>query len=275
MARQRLAEDLVRQLVAAFEPALPQGVYLVLAGRDLSARRVNGGGSAGGFTLGAGAPPFPMPEAIKFRMALDHTCEEIARAIGFVAARRPRSQPQLPMWPEPDAAVKVDVSGDQIVVRFVAERGRELMALAPVAWPGPRFVEVQRRDRTTSPPRRYFGPAPAKDMAADRRHDSEKDEQQAAMSQLLDVLRAQDLGTNKTRIRRALRAEIEARHIPNVPPDSRSEGLIVDAIAAVDGKHPSLQASLVAARETAHLARLLHRVMTGSHIEEPERPQKP
>lgn len=272
MVRRRLAEELLVHLVSAFEPALPKDIYLVLAGRELSARSLKGG-SAGGFTLGGGAPPFPMPEAVKFRMAVKHTCEQIARAIGFLVAPRPR--PPLPMWPEPDAAVEVDVSGDQIAVRFVAESGRELLSLASIDWSGPRFVDVDRRNRTDPPPRRYVGPAPEKAIAADRRRDGEEAQRHAAISRLLDALRAQDLGTDKDRIRQALRAEIASRQIRDVPPDSRTEDRAVDAIAAVNSKHPSLQASVLVARETVALARLLHGVMTGSHDGETEPPKEP
>jgi hypothetical protein len=259
MGRQRLPDGLFDLVVDAFEPVLPEEVYLVVKGRQVNARSTLTT-PLDGVRFGGRIPWAFSSPASKGKIFIENLCEKIAESIGPVSAGPGQD---AAAWPAPDASLRADVEDGQVTISFFGPDRAPLLTVGPVPWAGP-WVTTEEKRSTDEASRRYVGPVPADHRELDELRDNRRAARDTATTELVDALMARNLGTDKTAITVALREELGHRPELRLRSDTRSEARVVELIAAVNGPHPRADGLITLARYAKNVIHVLRADRPGS-----------
>jgi hypothetical protein len=134
MARMILPERGIDFVTGAFESVLPDGIYLMLRGRQVSVRSVDLP-PLSEFHAGGVFPFRWLSETSRARVHIGDLCEQIAGSISGALAGWRSSEPAA--WPWPGAKVRVDSHDYDVQVTFAGADEHKTMRLGEIRWEGP------------------------------------------------------------------------------------------------------------------------------------------
>jgi hypothetical protein len=153
-------------IAGAFDPVLPDGIYLVLEGRQVWARSRR-------------MPPVPelhfggsyqwrfLSEWTKAQILICDLCEQVAGSIGRALAGWTSDAAD---WPWPGAKANVERHDDEVMVTFVGSTETEALQLGSIRWEGVWLVpKGSPLAQGESQPLRYVGNVPEEHRQADQR----------------------------------------------------------------------------------------------------------
>jgi hypothetical protein len=165
MPRMVLPERGLDLIAGAFDPVLPDGIYLVLDGRQVWARtrRLP---PLPAWHFGGTYPPRFLSEWTRARIQISDLCEQVAGSIGRAHAGWTSDAAE---WPWVGAKTTVERNDDNVIVTFVGGTETESLRLGPICWEGPWLVPkgsplAQREPRQL----RYVGDVPEEHRQADQ-----------------------------------------------------------------------------------------------------------